>query len=49
LVAVLLLALQPGADIQVTPVEGSAVQNFGDFESENMAMSEEMSRTRTVC
>jgi len=37
-------SLQPGADIQVTPVEGSAVQDFGDFESENMARSEEMSK-----
>lgn len=37
-------SLQPGADIQVTPVEGSAVQDFGDFESENMAMSDEMSK-----
>jgi hypothetical protein len=35
-------ALQPGGDIQVTPVEGSDVQDFGDFESENMAMSDEM-------
>jgi hypothetical protein len=35
-------ALQPGGDIEVTPVEGSAVQDFGDFESENMAMSDEM-------
>ena len=30
-------ALQPGGDIQVTPVEGSDVQDFGDFEVENMA------------
>ena len=37
-------SLQPGADIQVSPVEGSAVQDFGDFESENMAMSDEMSK-----
>ena len=36
--------LQPGGDIEVTPVEGSAVQDFGDFESENMAMSDEMSK-----
>lgn len=35
-------SLQPGGDIQVTPVEGSAVQDFGDFESENIAMSDEM-------
>lgn len=35
-------SLQPGGDIEVTPVEGSAVQDFGDFESENMAMSDEM-------
>ena len=31
-------SLQPGGDIQVTPVEGSDVQDFGDFESENMAV-----------
>ena len=36
--------LQPGPDIQVTPVGGSEVQDFGDFESENMARSEEMSK-----
>ena len=30
-------ALQPGGDIQVTPVEGSDVQDFGDFETENIA------------
>ena len=29
--------LQPGGDIQVTPVEGSDVQDFGDFETENIA------------
>jgi len=28
--------MQPGGDIQVTPVEGSNVQDFGDFEVENM-------------
>ena len=37
-------SLQPGGDIQVTPVEGSDVQDFGDFESENMAVSDEMSK-----
>jgi len=35
-------SLQPGGDIQVTAVEGSDVQDFGDFENENMAMSDEM-------
>ena len=35
-------SLQPGGDIQVTPIEGTDVQDFGDFESENMAMSDEM-------
>jgi hypothetical protein len=30
-------ALQPGGDIQVTPVEGTDVQDFGDFETENIA------------
>ena len=36
--------MQPGGDIQVSAVEGSQVQDFGDFESENMAMSDEMSK-----
>ena len=35
-------ALQPGGDIQVTPVEGSDVQDFGDFGSENMLEPENM-------
>lgn len=35
-------SLQPGADIQVTPVEGSAVQDFGDFAVENMTEPETM-------
>ena len=35
-------ALQPGPDIQVTPVEGSAVQDFGDFAVENMTEPETM-------
>lgn len=34
--------LEPGSDIQVTPVEGSEVQDFGDFGVENMAESENM-------
>ena len=37
-------SLQPGGDIQVSSVEGSQVQDFGDFESENMAVSDEMSK-----
>ena len=37
-------SLQPGGDIEVSSVEGSQVQDFGDFESENMAMSDEMSK-----
>ena len=35
-------ALQPGGDIQVVPVEGSDVQDFGDFEVENMAEPENL-------
>lgn len=35
-------SLQPGADIQVAPVEGSEVQDFGDFGVENMAEPENM-------
>jgi len=35
-------SLQPGADIQVTPVEGSAVQDFGDFDVENITEPENM-------
>jgi hypothetical protein len=35
-------SLQPGGDIQVTPVEGSDVQDFGNFENQNIAMSDEM-------
>ena len=35
-------ALQPGGDIQVTSVEGSDVQDFGDFGSENMLEPENM-------
>lgn len=35
-------SLQPGGDIQVSAVEGSQVQDFGDFENQNIAMSDEM-------
>ena len=35
-------ALQPGGDIQVTPVGGSQVKDFGDFGSENMLEPEDM-------
>ena len=35
--------MQPGGDIQVSSVEGSQVQDFGDFENKNMIMSDEMS------
>ena len=35
-------SLQPGGDIQVSAVEGSQVQNFGDFENQNIAESDEM-------
>jgi hypothetical protein len=35
-------SLQPGGDIQITPVEGSDVQDFGNFENQNIAMSDEM-------
>jgi len=35
-------SLQPGGDIQVTAVEGSDVQDFGDFGSENMLEPENM-------
>jgi hypothetical protein len=41
-------SLDSGADIQITPVEGSEVQDFGDFGSQNMIEPEGMSRTRTV-
>ena len=34
--------LQPGGDIQVTPVGGSEVQDFGDFGNENIAEPEQM-------
>ena len=34
--------LEPGGDIQVSAVEGSQVQDFGDFENQNIAMSDEM-------
>ncbi|OUV26603.1 MAG: hypothetical protein CBC57_01865 [Euryarchaeota archaeon TMED97] len=33
-------SLQPGEGAPFTPIEGSAVQNFGDFEYENMAEPE---------
>ena len=33
-------SLQPGDGAPFTPIEGSAVQNFGDFEYENMAEPE---------
>jgi hypothetical protein len=29
-------SLDSGADIQITPVEGSDVQDFGNFENQNM-------------
>ena len=35
-------ALQPGGDIEVTPVGGSQVQDFGDFGNENIAEPEQM-------
>jgi hypothetical protein len=35
-------SLQPGGDIQITPLEGSDVQDFGNFENQNIAMSDEM-------
>ena len=35
-------SLQPGGDIQVSAVEGSQVQDFGDFENSNIAESDEM-------
>jgi hypothetical protein len=35
-------ALQPGGDIEVTPVGGSEVQDFGDFGSQNMIEPEKM-------
>jgi hypothetical protein len=41
-------SLDSGDDIQITPVEGSEVQDFGDFGSQNMIEPEGMSRTRTV-
>ena len=34
--------MQPGGDIQVSAVEGSQVQDFGDFENLNIAESDEM-------
>ena len=40
--------LQPGGDIQVMPVEGSAVQDFGDFETENMAEPEESEQDKVL-
>lgn len=41
-------SLQPGADIQVTPVGGSEVQDFGDFETENMAEPEESEQAKVL-
>jgi len=41
-------SLQPGADIQVTPVGGSEVQDFGDFETENMAEPEESEQAKIL-
>jgi hypothetical protein len=41
-------SLQPGGDIQITPVEGSDVQDFGNFGYQNMIEPEGMTRTRTV-
>jgi len=35
-------SIQPGGDIQVTPVGGSQVKDFGDFGSENMLEPEDM-------
>tara|TARA_R100000234_G_scaffold120037_1_gene105007 strand:- start:180 stop:1124 length:945 start_codon:yes stop_codon:yes gene_type:complete len=35
-------SLQPGGDIQVTPVQGTTVEDFGDFEAENMAEPENL-------
>jgi len=40
--------LQPGPDIQVTPVGGSEVQDFGDFETENMAEPEESEQAKVL-
>jgi hypothetical protein len=34
--------MQPGGDIEVTPVGGSQVQDFGDFGNENIAEPEQM-------
>jgi hypothetical protein len=35
-------SLDSGGDIQITPVGGSEVQDFGNFENQNIAMSDEM-------
>jgi|TARA_R110002020_G_scaffold174180_1_gene365240 hypothetical protein len=35
-------AMQTGPPIEVTPVQGTRVEDFVDFESENLAMSDEM-------
>ena len=35
-------ALQPGPEIEITPVGGTEVQDFGDFEAENMAEPENL-------
>ena len=40
--------LQPGGDIQVTPVGGSEVQDFGDFGNENIAEPEQMSEQEEI-
>lgn len=41
-------SLQPGPDIQVNPVGGSEVQDFGDFETENIAEPEESEQAKIL-
>ena len=41
-------SIQPGGDIQVTPVGGSQVKDFGDFGSENMLEPEDMTEVTRI-
>ena len=40
--------MQPGGDIQTTPIGGSEVLDFGDFGNENMLESEEMTEEQKL-
>jgi hypothetical protein len=41
--------LDSGADIQITPVGGSEVQDFGDFGSQNIDRARRNDRTTKSC